>query len=135
VGDDDDAAPGVDTSIATAVPACFGGTWYGFVGDAPLGGGLINGDPIYGSDPFWFYDVYTVDVLFLEFVDVELVSVDFDAWVEIYDSNCTLLAFDDDSLGGTDALASYFSFGFETLYIVASSFDSLGSGAYALDIY
>ena len=108
------------------------------MGDSPTGGGLAVGDPIYGSSSFWFYDVYSVDVLLLEWVDAELSSTAFDAWVEIYDSNCTLVAFDDDSLGGvsgTDAGASYFSLGFETLYVVTSSFNDLGAGAYTLDIY
>jgi len=132
----DPADPPVPPSAAPTTPDCAGASLLGVAGSTATStsGSLSAADSSFGSGP-WYYDSYQVFVLLPSFYSVNLVSPDFDAWVEVYDSNCNLVTADDDSFGGTDASAQLFSTGLgEEFYLVATSYYPQGIGSYTISI-
>jgi hypothetical protein len=67
-------------------------------------------------------------------VTIDLVSPDFNAYVELYDSVWHLLDADDDSGGGTDAQITYSLPSSQIYYILVRSVDDGGYGDYTLSI-
>ncbi len=115
---------------------CAASTFVGPTGGGAQVGSLDASDATYGSGPFYYFDSYEVLVLLPGLYYADLSSTDFDAWVEIYDSSCALVAYDDDSLGGTDASVSFLSMNVgESYYVVASSLGELATGSYSLSVY
>ena len=67
-------------------------------------------------------------------VSIDLVSPDFDAYVELYDSEWRLLSADDDSGGGTDASLTYILPSLQTYYIKVKSAIEGEYGSYTLSM-
>ena len=123
---------GVPTGSICSVAGSFGAA-----GSGAIVGFLDTTDPTYGTAGTWYFDSFMVTAPWSGPVTIDLVSFDFDAWVEVFDSSCNYLGYDDDSLLllGTDASYTYTASAGGTFYVLASSFDELATGAYLLDIY
>ena len=131
----DDPDPDPDPALFGTV--CDAAMSYGYGGDPWVSGSLDAGDSIYGgSSGSWYYETWTVTVPSGGTWFVDLYSSDFDAWVEVFDSGCNLVGFDDDSCGfGSDACYDYTAVGGELIYVLASSYDELATGSYSLEVW
>jgi hypothetical protein len=109
---------------------------FGPSGSGAVSGSLDSADAVYGDTGSWYYDMWSVSVSAGGTWYVDLISGDFDAWVEVYDSTCTMVGYDDDSYSmfGSDASFTYSGMGGETLYVLASSYDEMSTGSYSLDV-
>jgi hypothetical protein len=134
-GIDNDCVGGDECGPGSAA-VCSGASSYGALGSGPIIGLLDSFDPVFGNG--YYYEMWSVTIPSSGSVTSDLVSFDFDAWVEIYDTNCNFIGFDDDSLIflGTDATYTFTggSSG-ATLYVLATSFSPGSTGSYFLDIY
>lgn len=125
---DDNSTPDPGSICSTALS-------FGLVGSGPVFGLLDSGDPLYGGG--YHYEAWSVTLSGSGGFTAELVSFDFDSYLEVYDASCDFVGADDDGLLflGTDASYTYSggSSG-DVLYVIATTYGTGSTGAYALDI-
>ena len=103
------------------------------VGPSEQIGSLIKGDQVHGLEQDRYFDLLGFHASVTGFHNFDLVSVDFDAYVAIYDSGCLQIAADDDSGGNTDAAVTglWLTVGDE-IRVLISSAQEREVGAYQL---
>ena len=96
-----------------------------------VAGTLASGDCVYGG---YLADDYLVVLRAGQTLQVRLASTSFDAYLELYSATGDLLAEDDDSAGGTDALLTYTATEHSVFILAATTFDQGESGAYTMAV-
>ena len=136
-GDDDDSEPPPDGGGPPAGSVCSVASGFGAAGSGALFGDLAASDSTYGSGGTWYFDAYAVSIPSSGSFSADVMSFDFDAWVEVYDGACNLIDYNDDMvpLIISDASVSFSGVGGETIYVLASSYDELATGSYLVDVY
>jgi len=136
-GDDDDSEPPPDGGGPPAGSVCEGAGGFGAAGSGAMFGDLSSSDPIYGSGGSWYFDIYAVTIPTSDSFYADVISLDFDAWVEVYDGACNLIDYNDDivPLLISDASVEFTGSAGETVYVLATSYDELATGGYLVDVY
>lgn len=133
----DNDCSGIDECEDNSTPGsiCSTAASFGLVGSGAVFGLLDASDPVYGGG--YYYEAWSVTLSSSGGFTAELVSFDFDSYLEIYDASCNFVGADDDGLLflGTDASYTY-SGGTsgDVLYIIATTYGTGSTGAYALDV-
>ncbi len=97
-------------------------------------GDLDTADRTYGGGPYYF-ETYRFESGMTGSFSFNLASTQFDAFLEIYDSDCQRIAQNDDGGEGLNSVIDWFFFPGNVFYVVASSSLALQTGAYELDLF
>ncbi len=137
---DPDPDPGGGDPDPAGVPSgsvCESADGFGAAGSGPSFGSLDSSDPTYGVGGTWYFDAWSVSVPSAGDYTIDLLSLDFDAYVELYDGACNFIGANDDAVPFliSDSSLEFTATGGETIYVLATSYDEMTTGGYLLDVY
>lgn len=138
-GGDPDPDPEPDPSDggAPAGSICTAADGFGAAGSGVAFGSLDAGDPTYGVGGTWYFDAWAVTVPASATYTIDLLSLDFDTYVELYDGACDFIDANDDAVPFliSDSSLEFSGFAGETVYVIATTFPEMTTGGYLLDVY